>query len=142
VLTIPVDSKREDFDGVDGGFEFLEYDLEELYELLGSLSETLYLLFTHVRDFKKGVKVDSNREDYIAHGKRLFDGYCKEIKGDICKTYSSEHEKFAGDKKSAYRTVMDVISRSEIPEHAGKIAGAIIVKTGLHDFCNDVYESA
>ena len=132
--------KREDLEGVKGEVDFLEYDLEELFEIMGSLSETLYLLFTHIRDYKKGVKVDSNREDYITHGRRLFDGYCTEIKGDICKTYLEEHEKFSGDEISTYNNIMDVISGSDIPEHAGKITGAIIVKIGVDDFCNGVYD--
>ncbi|MDY6864867.1 MAG: hypothetical protein SVY15_02690 [Halobacteriota archaeon] len=130
-----MDCKRDNFSGDDGKIDFLEYDLEDLFEIMGSLSETLYLLFTHIRDYKKGVEVDSSREDYISHGRKLFEGHSSEIKSDICRIYSGDNEKFTGDERSAYEAIMEVISRTDIPEHIGGITGAIIIKMGLDDFC-------
>ena len=130
-----MDCKRGSYKGKEEKVDYLEYDLEDLFEIMGSLSETLYLLFTHIRDYKKGVEVDSSREDYIAHGRRLFDGHASKIKSDICRIYSEDNEKFTGDERSAYEAIMEVISRTDIPEHVGKITGAIIIKMGLDDFC-------
>ncbi|MDY6965744.1 MAG: hypothetical protein SVM80_07225 [Halobacteriota archaeon] len=127
-------SSKEEEDDSDP--KFLEYDLEELYELLGSFSQTVFLILTHTRDHKKHINVDSTRDDYVALGRRQYGKYCEEVKEEICKEWVEEKENFS-DPQEAYCNIMRIISKTDIPEYAGGVVGAIIVKVGLYDFCKN-----
>ena len=126
--------EKEENDDTDP--KFLEYDLKELYELLGSFSETLFLIITHKRDHKKRINIDSSREDFIALGRMQFNDYSEKVRRDICKEQAKRGREF-GDPEEAYRSIIKIISETGIPEYAGEIVGAIIVKMGFKDFCND-----
>ncbi len=116
--------------------DFFEYDMDGLYELLGTSYVATFLIITQKR--KRGVKklkFVGGEVDYTEIGREKFDEYSLKIRKRVCRTWNNDQEKFR-ETENAYEAIMDIVSKTDIPHNSGEILSTIIIKMGLDKFCN------
>lgn len=116
--------------------EYLEYDTEALYELLGSTFVATSLIITHkrYRGVKK-MKFKHGEVDYKEIGKEKFNEYISFFKKDVCRKWNENPESF-GEGKNSMDFLLETILKTDIPDFAAEIVSIIIIKMGFEEFCN------
>ena len=120
----------------ESGLDFFEYDIEGLYELLGTSYMATLLIITQKR--KRGIKkleFVGGKVDYSEIGREKFDEYSMKIRKRVCKKWNNDPDGFS-ETELAFDAIKDIVSKTDIPYTAGEIVSTIILKMGLDKFCN------